>query len=110
MKTIPSEIQPILSSFKKTVQEMYGDRLEKILLYGSYARGDYNTESDIDLMVVLKDENISVAEELYNYSHLGSKILLDFGKLISVLPVSMFRFYNERLSVYSEAQKEGVEI
>jgi predicted nucleotidyltransferase len=44
--------------FKEIMQELYGERLSKIILYGSYARGDFHEESDIDFLVVLNDEEI----------------------------------------------------
>ncbi|WP_082111607.1 nucleotidyltransferase domain-containing protein [Spirosoma radiotolerans] len=57
MKTrISPVIDPIVRAFKKAMQEFYGDRLCDVILYGSYARGDYDEESDIDFMIVLVDD------------------------------------------------------
>jgi hypothetical protein len=49
-------IEPIVCEFKAALQSLYGDRLNGIVLFGSYARGDYDEESDIDLMMLLNDE------------------------------------------------------
>ena len=47
-------IGPILKEFKEQIAELYGQRLKKVVLYGSYARGQANDEhTDIDLVVVL---------------------------------------------------------
>ena len=48
----------VIKDFTETMKNHYSDRLSKIILYGSYARGDFNEESDIDFMVVIKDEGV----------------------------------------------------
>ena len=42
------EIQPILQELKARLQEVYGERLKGLYLFGSYARGDATEDSDID--------------------------------------------------------------
>jgi uncharacterized protein len=54
----------VIKDFTETMKNHYGDRLSKIILYGSYARGDFNEESDIDFMVVLKDEEVRAVKEI----------------------------------------------
>lgn len=54
----------VIKDFTETMKNHYGDRLSKIILYGSYARGDFNEESDIDLMVVLKDKEVRAVKEI----------------------------------------------
>ncbi|WP_266369108.1 nucleotidyltransferase domain-containing protein [Tellurirhabdus rosea] len=46
----------------------YGDRLAKIVLFGSYARGDFDEESDIDYLIVLKDSEVSTPREIHQLS------------------------------------------
>ena len=48
MKKIPRNVNKIISKFTNRVNEILGDRIKKIILYGSYARGDFNKNSDID--------------------------------------------------------------
>ena len=48
----------VIKDFTKTMKNHYGDRLSKIILYGSYVRGDFNEEADTDFMVVIKDEEV----------------------------------------------------
>lgn len=54
------EIMPILKDYANAVKSVYGALLEKIILYGSYAREDYNEDSDIDILILL---NVPPAEE-----------------------------------------------
>ena len=49
MPNVPKNISNIIEEFISGVNEILGDRVKKIILYGSYARGDYNKNSDIDL-------------------------------------------------------------
>ena len=46
---------PILKRFRAALDEIYGDRLERVVLFGSKARGDAGEDSDYDIAVFLKD-------------------------------------------------------
>ncbi|GAB3804452.1 nucleotidyltransferase domain-containing protein [Spirosoma humi] len=111
MKThINPAIEPIVREFKKAVQELYGDRLVDVVLYGSYARGDYDDESDIDLMVVLTDESVNTYAELFRLSDFTMDFILRYGKAISVLPIPAKRYYKSFGPVYQNARLEGLRI
>lgn len=56
--------EAIIKDFTETMKNRYGDRLSKIILYGSYARGDFNEESDIDFLVLLNDEEVRTSKEI----------------------------------------------
>lgn len=62
-------IQDILLLFARNVRKIMGKDLSKILVYGSYARGDYNENSDIDIMILTslpKDKIEHVEDSLYD--------------------------------------------
>ena len=46
------ERQEILQIFSRSVKMILGKSLTKIIVYGSYARGDYREDSDIDIMIL----------------------------------------------------------
>lgn len=48
------DIQPLLTDLRAALEELYGDRLVRLVLYGSQARGDAHDESDVDVLVVLE--------------------------------------------------------
>lgn len=73
---IPKRYQAPVQEFVKVALEKYGDRIERIILFGSVARGEATEESDIDILVV-GDTSL---EELVDVSF---PILLDDGALIS---------------------------
>ncbi|AUD00491.1 nucleotidyltransferase domain-containing protein [Spirosoma pollinicola] len=111
MKTrINPAIEPIVREFKAAVQALYGDRLCDVVLYGSYARGDCNEESDIDLMILLADEQVDTYAEIFRLSDFTLDYILRYGKAISVLPISARRYRKSFGPVYQNARREGLYI
>ena len=53
MKKIPRSIEILIYKFAQIIQLLLGSDLYAIILYGSYARGDYNNISDIDIMILV---------------------------------------------------------
>jgi len=93
-------------------KEVLGDRLEKVLLFGSYARGDYDDESDIDIFV-LADIRLDEARGI------GSKIgrligwlELEYDVVISIHVTCSTVFYEYRnvTPYYKNVIKEGIEL
>jgi uncharacterized protein len=63
---VRADLQDILKQFRKGLEEIYGDRLVKVILYGSQARGDARPDSDVDVLVVLRDlPTLDQREETY---------------------------------------------
>jgi predicted nucleotidyltransferase len=56
---------PLLQRFRATLDEIYGQRLERVVLYGSRARGAARDESDYDIAVFLRDYTPGTTTELY---------------------------------------------
>lgn len=52
---MPPEIQMLLKELKQGLIRLYGERLKGLYLYGSYARGDFQEGSDLDVLVILND-------------------------------------------------------
>lgn len=100
-------IEPIVREFKAALQVLYGERLQEVILYGSYARGDYDEESDIDLMVVLTDEEVNTYREIRQMSELETTFLLKYGLVISLLPTSVNRLNQSVMPIYDEVRRDG---
>ena len=58
------KLDKILQEFRQELEKLYGERLIKLVLYGSQARGDAKEDSDIDIMVVLKNP-VSPGDEIF---------------------------------------------
>ena len=104
-----NSIQPTLHALKLGLKELYGDRLVKLILFGSHARGEANSDSDIDLLAVLKSP-VSQVQEISYMSELCVKILLDYDELVSIVPMSEDRFNAKDVALLRNIQREGIEL
>ena len=106
-----SNINKVTNEVSVRVQDTLGDKLCKVILYGSYARGDNNEESDIDIMVLA---DINDDKEL----HKMEKILWDIGWdvgfeydiMISVFLKNNTHFYEwmDAMAYYRNIIEDGV--
>ncbi|MHA1209309.1 MAG: nucleotidyltransferase domain-containing protein [Candidatus Freyarchaeota archaeon] len=101
------EIKEVLEEFKKEIEKLYGKRLKRVILYGSYARGDATEDSDIDLLVVLEG-NITPGEEIDRMIDIITEINLKYGVLISVYPVSEEDYINVNSPLLLNVRREGI--
>jgi predicted nucleotidyltransferase len=81
-----TRIKPLLKGLKKGLLRLYGKRLKGMVLYGSYARGDYEDGSDLDVLVVLSDFERAPLE-INRTSQLVGGLSLEY--LITISPVFM---------------------
>ena len=112
MYNIPINVQEILDKFTRECINILGDRVKKIILYGSYARGDYNDSSDIDIMILTDltdDEIVTYRKEIYDIAY---DIEWDNNFEINISPliknIDKFNYWLEYLPFYMNVQKEGV--
>ena len=47
-----TEMQNLITEYVTAVKKIYGNHLKQVILYGSYARGDYTKDSDVDIMLL----------------------------------------------------------
>jgi uncharacterized protein len=100
----------VIKDFTETMKKHYGDRLAKIILYGSYARGDFNEESDIDFMVILNDEEVrAMKETLYTNSEIYD-LTLKHDILVSMFATSKKKFDVATKMFYQFVKKEGITV
>ena len=95
---------------RKKVELKYNEK--KIILYGSYARGDYNANSDLDIMILTDFTEEELVEYRMKIRDIACDIELENDIVISPV-VRNLEKYNERINVipfYTNVQKEGVVI
>lgn len=100
-------VQPILDELKEKLKQIYGNKLKKIVLYGSYARGDATDGSDIDIIIVLDDITDSVTER-ERYFDAILELDLKYDTVISVVPFKEDDFKKRRLPIVLNAKREGI--
>jgi len=107
---MPQALQNLIDQYITEVRKIYGLFLHQIILFGSYARGDYNADSDIDIMILLDISDM----ELKAYSRQLSYMTYDFNldNDIDIKPIAKsqahFNKWSENYPFYSSIQKEGV--
>jgi predicted nucleotidyltransferase len=109
MTTSLTSIKPLLNELKRDLQELYGDRLVKLILFGSHARGEANLDSDIDLLAVLKSP-VSQVQEIFYMSSVRLKMLLEHDELVSIIPMSEDRFNARDVALLRNIHREGIEL
>lgn len=103
----PDQLRALSEDVKQALTELYGDRLAQVVLYGSYARGDYRAESDIDYMVVLNDADVKSAQEIRYMIDIIYDLSDKYHTLISVKPTSSKKYLQSDLFLYRDVRREG---
>ena len=107
---MPQIMQNLMERYISEIKKIYGLHLREIILYGSYARGDFKKDSDVDIMILL---NISELE-LKAYSRQLSYMTYDFNldNEVDIKPIAKseahFRKWSENYPFYANIQREGV--
>lgn len=107
-----SELQGVLGRVKEESRKIYGNQLNRIILYGSYARGDHTDESDIDIMILLDCDRDEIRKLRDRTSEMASDISLEEGVFVSILLRDRKHFEENQdfLPFYQNVAKEGVAI
>ena len=87
-------------------------KLEAVILYGSYARGDFDAESDIDIMVRIACAKEELRNYRYRFVPIASALSLEYGVTVSVTTVDAGTFYryHRHLPYYENVEREGIKI
>ena len=108
-KTISQATKPILEELRLELQQIYKGKFKHLILYGSYARGEANEDSDIDVVAVIESIE-SPVKELGKLSNLISRISLKYDTLISLYPISMDDFERRASPLLLNVKKEGISV
>ena len=107
---MPKNVNKEIQEFIKQVKEILGIRLKKIILYGSYARGDYNQQSDVDIMILTDLSFEEIEEYRDKISDIAYDIELSTGIILSPV-IKNIEKYNSRINFvpfYKNVEREGV--
>ncbi len=107
---MPQSIKSVIEQYIVEIKKIYGTHLRKIILYGSYARGDFKADSDIDIMILLDMSDM----DLKVYSQQLSYMTFDFNldNDLDIKPIAKsedhFRKWIVNYPFYANINKEGV--
>ena len=102
-------VQKLKSEIEKAAIELLGDKLKKVILYGSYARGDYNEESDIDFALLSNVTEQDIPSYNDRIGNITSRLSRKYGTLVSIMIISndTYNKYKSVIPFYSNMVKEG---
>ena len=105
-----SQLDMMINRIVAFSKDLFGDKFRNVILYGSYARGDYDEESDIDIMIMVDMER----EELRKYRNQICNFVADLNLVNDVFivetlqSVSFFNKWKGAMPFYQNVLKEGV--
>jgi uncharacterized protein len=99
---------PILSRFRAALDEIYGERIERVVLFGSRARGDARPDSDYDVALFLKDLD-GFGKEARRIVEIEADILTATGAVINAMPLQAGA-YRDRTGLMRELRREGLDL
>jgi len=101
-------VDPVLNRFRAALDALYGDRLERVVLFGSRARGDAREDSDYDVAVFLKGL-ADRWQEVDRIVPVVTEILYSDGAFIHAMP-HRAGSYRDRTSLMREIRREGIDL
>jgi len=105
---LPGNVRAALGDFLSRLIARFGTRLEETRLFGSYARGDYTIDSDVDVLVVIRDLSERERREVFET---GYEVYLDRAVDVSPLAMSATEWRDRKareLLLAADIEREGI--
>lgn len=102
-------IRSLLAKLRQTLEDLYGERLVELVLFGSQARGDAAQDSDVDVLVVLRGE-VSPATEIKRTGAIMAALSLEADIVISCVFMSEERYRQEQSPLLLNIRREGMAV
>lgn len=109
---MPVTTKNLVKQYVELLRKIYGEHLRTVILYGSYARGDYTEDSDIDIMVLLDLNDMDIKKYRHELSGMTYDFNLDYD--LDIKPIAKNKdHFNQWVDVYpfySNIEREGVKL
>ena len=109
-----TDVEMILRDFAAGVQSIFGDKLKEVILFGSYARGDYDNESDIDIALLVDITREDERHYTDDVVSLVSEVDKKYGYIVVLAPIVLsyvfFTEWQEAIPFYRAIRDEGVSL
>ena len=105
-----AKLNNILNIMQRKAKEIFREKLDSVILYGSYARGDYDDDSDIDIMIVVdmdKNNLIDYRKPIYKVAH---DVGYENDVMVSphIQDKETFEKFSDVVPFYKNVKEEGV--
>ena len=106
------KIKQVVEAFAEESKNLYGSKLNTIILYGSCARGDYTDDSDIDILLLLNVPVEELGKERRRIFDVAGKLDLEYDVVLAPVLQSeeIYTKYMPVSAFYQTVQREGVRI
>ena len=109
---MPNFIRDVVQEFANSMKMLFGAKLKRIVIYGSYARGDYTDTSDVDVMILVSVPEEQIREYKDQVSDCAFDSFMKYG--VDISPVikneAHFNEWSDNLPYYRNVRDEGVVI
>ena len=97
----------VLQRIKAALAVAFGSRCRGVVLYGSEARGEATSDSDIDVLVLLAGP-VQLGQDLRTIIHTLYPLQFEIGRSIDALPVDITVYEAGEFALYRNAKREGI--
>jgi predicted nucleotidyltransferase len=104
-----ARLNAILWEFRHGLEQIYGARLVRVVMFGSQARDEAEPDSDIDVMVVLRGP-VNPHEEIRRLSAFKGELCLKYDVVVSCVYVSEAEYRQEETPLMLNVRREGVPV
>ena len=109
---MPQVLSDLMEQYVRDIRYIYGNKLKLVILYGSYARGDYRNDSDIDIMILVDLTDEEISKKGRNLSDLTFDY--NFENELNIMPIvkNLEHFYKwlRAYPFYNNIMKESVKL
>jgi predicted nucleotidyltransferase len=106
---VPGDLRKTLRWATQSLREIYGDRLQRLILFGSHARGEARPESDVDVMVVLEGPVTSI-KEAKRTSRIATEAASYRDTALSFIHMSEEEFADDRRPLVWSVREDGLDL
>jgi predicted nucleotidyltransferase len=99
----------LLKRLRLGVNELYGGRIERVVLFGSRARGDAQEDSDYDVVLFLRGLGPNIWDDLDRIAQVTQPILEESGVIVNVVPIGADKYAN-LTPLMHEIRRDGLEL
>lgn len=107
-----SELHNVTTAVVQEAKNLLGNKLESVMLFGSYARGDYDDESDIDIMILANINVQEISKFSKKFIDFSCDIDLEYNVVLSLIlqDKDTYNKYKSTYPFFKNIEKEGVDL